>query len=67
MGKLKSYDMDVEESAIECYISGLTLEEAIEEVSKSFDHFVSNICTEVYEVMNGRAFANLRPYVKGRK
>ena len=67
MGKLKSYVMDVEESAIECYISGLTLEEAIEEVSKYFDHFVSNICTEVYEVMNGRAFANLRPYVKGRK
>ena len=25
MGKLKSYVMDVEESAIECYISGLTL------------------------------------------
>ena len=31
-------------------------EEAIEEVSKYFDHFVSNICTEVYEVMNGRTF-----------
>ena len=40
--------MDVEEAAMECYQSGLTLEEAIEEVSKYFDHFVSNICQEVY-------------------
>jgi len=60
MGKLKSYVMDVEEAAMECYVSGLTLGAAITEVSKYYDHFVSNICTEVYELMDGRAFANKR-------
>ena len=52
MGKIKSYVMDIQESAIECYQSGLTLEEAIEEVSKYFDYFVSETCTETYLNMN---------------
>ena len=52
MGKLKAYVMDVEEAAMECYMSHLTLKEAIEEVSKYFDHFVSNICTEVYDKLD---------------
>lgn len=52
MGAVKAYVMDVEESAIECYHAGLTLEEAIEEVSKYFDHFVSETCTDTYSKLN---------------
>jgi len=51
MGAVKAYVMEVEESAIECYQSGLTLEEAKEEVSKYFDHFVSETCEQVYSEM----------------